>query len=205
MYTKKKVINIIIGPLLFILISTCLTGPLTVAGAKATGVAAWMIYWWVTSPVSLVATAILPIITNAFLGLVPQSDVISQFASENILLIAGSTMLTAPWATIGLDRRIALKSLSIIGPSMKSQVIVWTVVTTALSTVLPNIVVVSLLCPIAVAMIRAAGFDDIKTSEPGQIILLAIAYAAVSYTHLPPKLISSGFRIVMTEAIIVTI
>ena len=40
MYTKKKVINIIIGPLLFILISTCLTGPLTVAGAKATGVAA---------------------------------------------------------------------------------------------------------------------------------------------------------------------
>ena len=53
----------------------------------------------------------------------------------------------------------------------------WTVVTTALSTVLPNIVVVSLLCPIAVAMIRAAGFDDIKTSEPGQIILLAIAYA----------------------------
>lgn len=177
MYTKKKVINIIIGPLLFILISTCLTGPLTVDGAKATGVAAWMIYWWVTSPINLVATAILPIITNAFLGLVPQADVISQFASENILLIAGSTMLTAPWATIGLDRRIALKSLSIIGPSMKSQVIVWTVVTTALSTVLPNIVVVSLLCPIAVAMIRAAGFDDIKTSEPGQIILLAIAYA----------------------------
>ena len=177
MYTKKRVINLIIGPALFILISTCCTGALTVPGAKATGVAAWMIYWWVTAPIGLTATAILPIITNAFLQLVPQANVISQYACENILLIAGSTMLTAPWATIGLDRRIALKALSIIGPSMKSQVIVWTVVTTALSTVLPNIVVVSLLCPIAVAMIKAAGFDDIKTSEPGQIILLAIAYA----------------------------
>ena len=177
MYTKKRVINLIIGPALFILISTCCTGALTVPGAKATGVAAWMIYWWVTAPIGLTATAILPIITNAFLQQVPQANVISQYACENILLIAGSTMLTAPWATIGLDRRIALKALSIIGPSMKSQVIVWTVVTTALSTVLPNIVVVSLLCPIAVAMIKAAGFDDIKTSEPGQIILLAIAYA----------------------------
>lgn len=177
MYTKKRVINLIIGPALFVLISFGCTGALTVPGAKATGVAAWMIYWWVTAPVDLTATAILPIITNAFLELVPMNDVISQYACQNILLIAGSTMLTAPWAVIGLDRRIALKALSIIGPSMKSQVIVWTVVTTALSTVLPNIVVVSLLCPIAVAMIHAAGFEDIKTSEPGQIILLAIAYA----------------------------
>lgn len=177
MYTKKKVINLIIGPMLFILFSTCFTEILTVAGAKATGVAAWMIYWWVTAPVSLTVTAILPIITNAFLTLVPQSTIISQYSSENIILIVGSTMLTTPWRSIGLDRRIALKSLALIGPSMKSQVIVWTVVTTALSTVLPNIVVVSLLCPIAVAMVRAAGFEDIENSEPAQIILLAIAYA----------------------------
>lgn len=177
MYTKKKVVNLIIGPLLFALCTIFFKGALTPEGAKATGVAAWMIYWWVTAPVHLTVTAILPIITNAFLNLVSQDTVIAQYASQNIILIVGSTMLTAPWRSIGLDRRIALKSLALIGPSMKSQVIVWTVVTTALSTVLPNIVVVSLLCPIAVAMIRAAGFDDIEHSEPAQIILLAIAYA----------------------------
>lgn len=177
MYTKKKIIHLIMGPLLFVLFAVGAGGVLTEPGARATGVAAWMIYWWVTAPVHLTVTAILPIITNAFLNLVPQSTVISQYACESIILIVGSTMLTTPWRSIGLDRRIALKSLAIIGPSMKSQVIVWTVVTTVLSTVLPNIVVVSLLCPIAVAMVRAAGFDDIEHSEPAQIILLAIAYA----------------------------
>ena len=175
---SKKAIHTIIGPALFLLCSFSLVGVLgSVEAARAIGVAVWMIYWWVTAPVHLTVTAVLPIITNAFLNLIPMNNVISQYANQSIILIVGSTMLTTPWKSIGLDRRIALKCLAVIGPSMKSQVIVWTVVTTVLSTVLPNIVVVSLLCPIAVAMIRAAGFDDIEHCEPAQIILLAIAYA----------------------------
>ena len=175
---SKKTVHIIIGPALFLLSTFALPGVMGgAAAAQAIGVAAWMIYWWVTAPVHLTVTAILPVITNAFLNLIPMSNVISQYACESIILIVGSTMLTTPWKSIGLDRRIALKCLALIGPSMRSQVIVWTVVTTVLSTVLPNIVVVSLLCPIAVAMIRAAGFDDVEHSEPAQIILLVIAYA----------------------------
>lgn len=175
---SKKTVHMIIGPALFLLSTFALPGVMGgAAAAQAIGVAAWMIYWWVTAPVHLTVTAILPVITNAFLNLIPMSNVISQYACESIILIVGSTMLTTPWKSIGLDRRIALKCLALIGPSMRSQVIVWTVVTTVLSTVLPNIVVVSLLCPIAVAMIRAAGFDDVEHSEPAQIILLVIAYA----------------------------
>lgn len=175
---SKKTIHIIIGPALFLLSTFGLPGIMGgAAPAQALGVAAWMIYWWVTAPVHLTVTAILPVITNAFLNLIPMGNVISQYACESIILIVGSTMLTTPWRSIGLDRRIALKCLALIGPSMRSQVIVWTLVTTVLSTVLPNIVVVSLLCPIAVAMIRAAGFDDVEHSEPAQIILLIIAYA----------------------------
>lgn len=175
---SKKTIHIIIGPALFLLCTFGLPGIMGgAAPAQALGVAAWMIYWWVTAPVHLTVTAILPVITNAFLNLIPMGNVISQYACESIILIVGSTMLTTPWRSIGLDRRIALKCLALIGPSMRSQVIVWTLVTTVLSTVLPNIVVVSLLCPIAVAMIRAAGFDDVEHSEPAQIILLIIAYA----------------------------
>ena len=177
MNSKKRIINIIIGPALYFLIAFTCGGILTELGAKATGVAAWMIYWWITAPVHLTVTAALPIIMNAFLCLVDQNVVIAQYASQNIILIVGSTMLTAPWRSIGLDRRIALTTLALIGPSMKSQIIVWSIVTTALSTVLPNIVVVSLLCPIAVAMMRAAGYEDIEKSEPAQIILLSIAFA----------------------------
>jgi len=176
--SKKNIIHIIIGPLLFVLCWLLLPNAMgSTAAAQAIGCACWMIYWWVTAPVHLTVTAILPVITNAFLNMIPMGDVISQYACESIILIVGSTMLTTPWRSIGLDRRIALKCLALIGPSMKSQVIVWTLVTTVLSTVLPNIVVVSLLCPIAVAMIRAAGFDDVENSEPGQLILLIIAYA----------------------------
>jgi len=177
MEKTKRLLCLIAGPALFVLIALLGTELLGVQGAKAVGVAVWMIFWWVTRPIDIIVTAILPVILNALLQIVEQPTVISQYASESIILIVGSTMLTAPWASIGLDRRIALKALALIGPSMKSQMIVWTIASVVLSTVLPNIVVISLFVPIAVAMCKAAGFIDIENSEPAQMILLAISFA----------------------------
>lgn len=104
------------------------------------------------------------------------SDVISQYSCESIVLVFASGLIIMPWASIGLDRRIALKVLSVVGPSMKSQTIVWLCATTIFSTVLPNIAVVTLFCPIAVAMLKAAGEEDVSTSKAGLPIMLAIAW-----------------------------
>ena len=142
------------------------------------GVALWMIFWWVVRPVDITVTALLPGVVNALFSIVPMDSVISQYSSSSIILIFGSCLLTAPWAKIGLDRRISLKALSIIGPAMKSQIAVWLLAATVLSNMMPNVVVVAIFTPIAVSMLLAAGYDDIKTCEPAVPILCAIAWGS---------------------------
>ena len=172
----KRLIYILLGPVLLVLSILTLSGIFGAAGAQAIGVSLWMIFWWITRPVHITVTAIIPAIANAFLNMIPMTDVLANYASESIVLVFASGLIICPWAAIGLDRRIALKVLSIVGPSMKSQTIVWLAATVAFSCVLPNIAVVTLFCPIAVAMLKAAGYGDITNDAPAIPIMLAISW-----------------------------
>ena len=180
MSIQKRLTHLIIGPVLYALIWLLGTEAnlLDATAAKGLGVAVWMIYWWVTRPVNITVTALLPGIVNALFNIVPMENVISQYASSSIVLIFGSCLLTAPWAKIGLDKRISLKALSLIGPSMKSQIAVWLLAAAVLSNMMPNVVVVAIFTPIAVSMLAAAGYKDIKTCEPAVPILCAIAWGS---------------------------
>ena len=177
---KKRVIQLILGPALYFLVSLGLgkSGVIDYNAAKGIGTALWMIYWWVARPVDITVTALLPGVINALFSIVPMEDVISQYSSSSIILIFGSCLLTAPWSEIGLDRRISLKALSLIGPSMKSQITVWLVAAALMSNMMPNVVVVAIFTPIAVSMLRAAGYDDIKKCEAATPILCAIAWGS---------------------------
>lgn len=172
----KRIIYLVLGPVLLVVSILALSGTFGTAGAQAIGTSLWMIFWWITRPVHISITALIPAIANAFLNMIPMADVISNYSSESIVLVFASGLIIMPWAAIGLDRRIALKVLSIVGPSMKSQTIVWLFATTIFSTVLPNIAVVTLFCPIAVAMLKAAGEHNIEESKAALPIMLAIAW-----------------------------
>ncbi|MEG0944639.1 MAG: SLC13 family permease [Angelakisella sp.] len=176
MNTQKRVLNIILGPALFGIVTLLLSGLFGTGGAQAIGVLIWMIFWWITRPVHMTVTALVPIMMNALLNIIPMGVVTSQYFSDSIILILGSCLLTLPWKSTGLDRRIALKALSIIGPSMKSQITVWLLVSMVMSVALPNVAVCALLTPIAVAMLHAAGNEDISKSKSAIPILLAIGW-----------------------------
>lgn len=178
MSNSKRIVNLILGPALYFLIFLILGTTLPATAAKGIGTAAWMIFWWVTRPVDITVTALLPVVINALFQIVPMENVISQYASGSIILIFGSCLLTAPWSAIGLDRRISLKALSLIGPSMKSQIAVWLLAAVVLSNMMPNVVVVAIFTPIAVSMLKAAGYDDISKCEPATPILCAIAWGS---------------------------
>ena len=180
MKNSKQIINLIVGPILYFLIGYGLSslGAIELSPAKGIGVAAWMIFWWVTRSVDITVTALLPVLVNALFDIVPMENVISQYSSSSIILIFGSCLLTAPWSEIGLDKRISLKALSLIGPSMKSQITVWLLAAVVLSNMMPNVVVVAIFTPIAVSMLAAAGYKDIKNCEAATPILCAIAWGS---------------------------
>ena len=174
----KRLLYIVIGPVLFALSVLLFSEALGTAGAQAVGVLIWMIFWWVTRPVHMTVTALVPIAANALFNIIDMGTVTSQYFSDSIVLILGSCLLTIPWQSTGLDKRVALKILSIVGPTIKSQIIVWLLASMVFSTVLPNIAVCALFCPIAVAMLHAAGYKDISKAAPAVPILLCIGWGA---------------------------
>lgn len=65
----------------------------------------------------------------------------------------------------GLDKRIAITFLRLIGNSLRMQLVFWFALSMVLSAVLPNAVVCATITPIAVSMLKYIGMDDVKTAR----------------------------------------
>lgn len=173
----ENVSSILLGPLLFAACIFVLPKDLfTYAARTAIGTLCWMGVWWVAQPVHTGVTGLIPIVVNAIFGMIPMDAIISKYANETIMLLLGADLLTISWTVTGLDKRIALKSLYLIGPSLTQQLIVWFVASGILSMFLPNLVVCAMLTPIALSMLRYAGEGDLKTGKIAPIILVSIAW-----------------------------
>ena len=179
MKSRKRIIHLVIGPLLFALLCVCLPHSVFTEfeTRAAVGTIIWMAYWWVTGPIDYAVTAFLPIALNAIFQMTDMSSVISNYADETILLLLGASIISVMWENTGLDKRIAITFLRLIGSSLRTQLVFWFMLAAVLSAVLPNAVVCATITPVAVAMLKYIGMDDIKSSKTASKILLTIAYA----------------------------
>ena len=177
---KHRWINIWVGVALFVLCILLLPAAIfpEITQRAAIGTVLWMAYWWITAPVDLAVTAFLPIAINAILPMANMSTVIANYASETILLLLGASILTVSWEITGLDKRIAMKFLALIGNNLRQQIAFWFILSAVLSSVLPNAVVCATITPIAISMLRYVGEGDIASSKKGSLLLLTVAYAA---------------------------
>ncbi len=181
MKNQKRAIHIIVGILLFI---TCVfilprdVFDLSMRYVIATMVL--MIYWWITRPVHLAATALLPILVNSIFVMAPMNTILDDYFSSIVVLIIGANILLASWALWKLDKRIALTSLSLIGTHVNLQIITWFVLSVILSMFLPNVVVVAALCPIAFSMMKYCSTDqvDYTKSKTLNLLLVSIVWGA---------------------------
>ena len=175
---NKRTFNLVLGPILFAVCCMMLPQSIftTLQSRAAIGTTLWMAFWWVTAPVDYAVTGFLPIVLNAIIVMADMSTVIANYASETILLLLGASILTVSWEETGLDKRIAATFLKAIGNNFRHQLIFWLLLSTVLSSVLPNAVVCATLTPIAVSMLKYAGEGDISNSKKGSKLLLYIAY-----------------------------
>ncbi len=177
--SMKSKINLLSGPILFLISVFLIPESVLIFPVRgALGTFLWMALWWALTPVNIAVTAFLPIVTNAVFGFVPMNNILNQYAAELVILLMGSNMITVTWEATGLNKRIALRTISIIGPSMKQQIAVWFIASTVMSIFLPNVVVAAALTPIAISMLAYVGKEDISESKAAANILLAIAWGA---------------------------
>ena len=166
------------GPVFFFVTILLLYRSFGFKGAVAAATAVWMAAWWILRPVNIAVTSLLPIVINALFGLIPNSQVISQYFSEICILLLGSDMICMTWSSTGLDKRLSVKALCCIGTSVKQQILVWLGASALLSVFLPNVVVAEIFCPIAVAMLKFTGESDIAKSKLAAPVLLAIGWGS---------------------------
>lgn len=182
---KSKIVFLALGPALFVLSLILITG-VEFKVRVALGTVLWMAVWWVTMPVAPGVTAFIPVVVNAIFSVTEMSGVISSYASELVFLLAGANLITMVWEKTGVDKRIAAYSLRLVGTSVRSQIIAWFILATLMSAVLPNTVVVAVLCSIAMSMLKYVGEGDLDRSSVSPLVLLAIVWGANNGGVLTP-------------------
>jgi solute carrier family 13 (sodium-dependent dicarboxylate transporter), member 2/3/5 len=173
---RRELLHLIAGPGLFLLVLLLPVGHATQPVRCGFGLLLWMVWWWVTAPVHLAVTALLPLVVAALFNPMPVTELLPAYSAELVVLLLGANILTAAWSRWGLDRRIALAALVAVGGSRRRQVVVWFVVAMLMSTVLPNTVVAAALLPVAVAELHFLGIDDLGSSRFATALGIAIAW-----------------------------
>ncbi|MCE5236114.1 MAG: SLC13 family permease [Clostridiaceae bacterium] len=174
----RPYLHLALGLILFTLIALLPEALFSREARFALATLALMVYWWIARPVHIAVTAFLPIVVNAVFKFAPMDGVLADYFSQIAVLLIGAHILIACFIGSGLDRRLALRVLTLIGPSVKRQLAVWFALAALMSAFLPNAVVAATLCPIAASMVRFSLSDreEPTSTKASFLIQLAIVW-----------------------------
>ncbi|MEG1970981.1 MAG: DASS family sodium-coupled anion symporter [Burkholderiaceae bacterium] len=155
----------------------------TTAGRATLSVVLWMALWWFSEAVPIAVTALLPIVLFPLLGIASPAKTTAPYASDIIFLFLGGFLIAAGIQKWGLDRRIAMRTLSIVGTQASHVVGGLMLATAFVSMWVSNTATAAMMVPIAIAVmgvVRSArgGEPDVCERNFGVSVLLAVAYGA---------------------------
>ncbi|MDH3688133.1 MAG: SLC13 family permease [Gammaproteobacteria bacterium] len=181
-------VKIALGPALFLLVELLFRpDPGTVDHPElvrhALGATLWIAAWWFTEALPIPATSLLPIILFPLLGLATTKEVAREYGHDIIFLFLGGFLLAIAMERTGLQERIAIRIIRIVGQGRRTLVLGFMVATAVLSMWISNTATTVMLLPVALAMLatQERGVDEpaAKIDQPFAVaLLLGIAYAA---------------------------
>ncbi|ARP79740.1 hypothetical protein CAL12_02130 [Bordetella genomosp. 8] len=196
-----------------------LPADLPVAGHRMLAILVFAVVVWVTEAVSYEASAIMITTLMAFLlGTAPVvgnptahygtsaaiSMALTGFANSALALVAGALFIAAAMTYTGLDRRIALVTLSKVGTSTRRILVGSIAVTIVLSLVVPSATARSAaVVPIMMGVIAAFGVDKRSNIAAGIMIIVAQATSIWNVgiqTAAAQNLLTIGFMEKMLHA-----
>jgi len=185
---------------------------LPIAGQRMLGILAFAILVWITEAVSYETSAIMiTVLIAVLIGYAPTVQdpgviygtskalgmALEGFSNTALALVAAALFISVAMTVTGLDRRIALVTLSTIGTSTRRILIGTIVVTIALSLVVPSATARSAcVVPIMMGVIAAFGVD--KRSNIAAGIMITVAQATSIWnigilTSAAQNLLTNGF------------
>jgi solute carrier family 13 (sodium-dependent dicarboxylate transporter), member 2/3/5 len=209
----RRTFGLFAGPVLAVGLYTATPGLPGNQRALA-AVLTFVITYWVTEAIPIPVTAVLGLALATVTGVAPSEEVFGAFSSSTIFLFIGGFVIALAMTTHGLDRRFALRVLSLPGVARSTYriVIAFGGVAALLSAVISNTAATAMLFPIALGVLRTLSTSVLGHTGPGTRIqdlrlgtalMLMTAYGAsvgglLTPTGSPPNLIGRKFIVEMT-------
>ncbi|MBL7808609.1 MAG: DASS family sodium-coupled anion symporter [Saprospiraceae bacterium] len=165
------------GPALFLLM-ILMPAPLGMSWAAqlTAGITLWIAVWWITEPVEMAATSLLPLILLPLTGVAPMKVVAAEYGNEIIFLFMAGFFMGKTIERWQLHRRIALKMVMWIGSDPSRTVLGFMVATAFISMWISNTATAVMMAPVAIA-VASHGKMGVGSSNFAKALLLGVGYA----------------------------
>ncbi|MGE0741367.1 MAG: DASS family sodium-coupled anion symporter [Hyphomonadaceae bacterium] len=172
-------IGLIVGPALALGLQ--LMAPpdgLSLEAWRLVSLAVLMVTWWVTEPIPISATALLPLAVLPLIGAASMKDAAAPYADPIIFLFIGGFILAAGVEKWRLHERIALSIASVAGGRPAALVAGFMLASMLISMWISNTATTLMLAPIAIGAARALSGSDKADLALGGALTLGVAHAA---------------------------
>lgn len=155
-----------------------------------------MAVWWVTEPVPLAATSLLPAAVLPALGVVTAREAVAPYANELVFLFLAGFMIAAALEHWNAHVRVAYALIGAIGLTARRLVLGVMIATAVISMWISNTATAAMMYPIVLAIGALFG-DGIDARRTRTALMLGMAYAAsiggmATLIGTPPNLIFAG-------------
>lgn len=168
--------------------------PLGFMGRAVVGIMAWMALWWLTEPVPLPVTSLLPALLFPLSGVADASAALAPYADPLIFLFLGGFLLSIAVQKWDLHRVFAFRILALTGRDAGHLVAGVMAATAFISLWLSNTATAVLMLPVALSIADRPGVD----THLRKSLLLGVAYSATiggmgTLIGTPPNLFVASF------------
>ena len=182
-YGRRQLAGWLLGPA-FLLLTLVIPPPdgLDVLGWRTAGVAALMAVFWITEPIPISATALMPLVLFPALGLGDIRESAAPFANPIIFLFLGGFLIALAMQRWGLHRRVAITLIGLVG-AQPSRIIAGSLLASALISMwVSNTATALMMLPIATSVVHLlpAGRAGRTSDGFGTALLLSVAYGATT-------------------------
>ncbi|MEM7179680.1 MAG: DASS family sodium-coupled anion symporter [Spirochaetota bacterium] len=181
-YTMRQKLGFWIGLSVFALVFVVpVPAGLPASAWKTLAVACLVIIWWVTEPIALAITSLLPMLLFPLLGVASLKQVAVPYASPTVYLFLGGFLLALSMERWGLHKRLGLAIIYYIGTKPERIVLGFMIAAALLSMWVSNTATAIMMLPVGVSMIDLFGQNISSEKDVKHFtlaLLLGIAYAA---------------------------
>lgn len=165
------------GPLLFALVAFAPTPAGMPWPAQITAaITLWIAVWWITEPIEMAATSLLPLVLLPLAGVAPLKTVAAEYGNEIIFLFMAGFFMGKSIERWHLHRRIALRMVLWLGTDPSRTVLGFMAASAFISMWISNTATAVMMTPVAIAVAaHSEGMEGHKNYA--KALLLGVGYA----------------------------